>query len=334
MVSRVLKDFFVGSLVIFAHLGSITGCKYMGTRQSSSTHSLVPVSEKTNTFRVENHSQYFKKFQLYEGELSSDDRCLMMDGDLITYQGELGFENNHLILTLADESLPQCVFRKGYIEGDQYAALVKKPEPTPTPADSQTQQGGGSTGDGNNGEERLQGSSLFRDYNALVGDELAGSIHKRAYCSVTGGVVACGSEGRSRGCCYSCVAGPDSRYPGALSRRLSSLGGRAIWPVGTAPELNTRSYAKSFAEYFVPARHESMTRLRAAYLKGKVDKVGGVEARYKLPRGSVIVWRSCSLNPAGHIAIVTQEGKQACSDFCSDLDQCPASNIIGMFYPF
>ena len=287
----------------------------------------LSVSSEVKTLKVSGGNTYFKISMDAAFTLSEEkgQRCLLFRDTTLRYSGELSFANNHLKLTITDDTQPGCPFRTGYLFGSKYEEL----------ADAANAINGGKTADAATPSvlDSISASTYFADYNAQTGAELAAAIKKPAYCSVTGSVVGCGPTASSRGCCYSCVAGPNSASPGALSRYLPSLG-RAIWPVGTAPELNTRSYARSFAEYFVPARHEAITHMRAAYLKGKVDKVAGVSARFKMPVGSVIVWSSCSTSAAGHIAIVTEEGKKACSDFCGSLDQCSSSNIIGMFYPF
>jgi hypothetical protein len=322
-----------------------TSCKKTSIEATrSSSQSAFEKTEEPNSFKL-TQSTYFKIDKRPLGQLAAGtEMCILLQGDVLRYQGTLSFADNHLALTLEKPPGGSCKFSTGYLEGEQFAELAPKPEPvvpTPQTGSADTSAPSFSTGEGGTSVDQRSDSDsggfstaqIFPDYSPMIGKDLVAAIQKPAYCSVTGSVVACGPTARSKGCCYSCVAGPDSSYPGALSRRLPTLG-RAIWPVGTAPELNTNSYARSFAEYFVPSRHESVTRMRAAYLRGKVDKVGGVGGRFKMPPGSVIVWNSCSTSAAGHIAIVTKQGQEACSDFCGNLDQCPASNIIGMFYPF
>lgn len=333
MKTQAPKGRFAIAAAITLSLLSLFACRppdglLDGSGADTGDSGILSVSTEVKTLKVTGGNTYLKisTAPAYTLSDSSGQRCTIFRDTTLRYTGELSFADNHLKITLTEDTQPGCPFRTGYLFGDKYRPIAE--------AANAANEGKGDPTAANTFAGNLANSIHFSDYNASMGRDLAAAIKKPAYCSPAGKVVNCASG--SLGCCYSCVAGPNASYPGALSRILPSLG-RAAWPVGSATELNTSSYASSFAKYFVPARHESITHMRAAYLKGKnasVDKVGGVSGRFKMPVGSVIVWSSCSASAAGHIAIVTEEGKTACSDFCGSLDQCSPSNIIGLFYPY
>jgi hypothetical protein len=167
------------------------------------------------------------------------------------------------------------------------------------------------------GDALLQMSSKERAlarYDASLGQRLAQSAQKNMLGQT------------SQGLCYLSV-------------------GRAlefIWPRGFHDDggcgtldLNCRDYARSFAEHWKSSVHGIKIPLEAVFLKGNKNgeaKATGFNER-DAPVGSVLVWKSCSSNPAGHIAIITQKGKKAVSDFPHGVDLCPSNELIGIFMP-
>gem|GEM_PF-4767143 len=151
------------------------------------------------------------------------------------------------------------------------------------------------------------------NYDAILGARLA----RNAKSGVAGG---------SLGQCFAYVA-----------RAISE-----IWPNGfhdsgdcSKTDLNCRTYARSFAENWKTSVHGSKMRLKAVLLKDNLngEKHNEGVSHSEAPVGSILVWRKCSSNPAGHIAVVTKKGSESASDFLHGVDVCPTEHLIGIFVP-
>ena len=117
-----------------------------------------------------------------------------------------------------------------------------------------------------------------------------------------------------------------------------------VWPKGffddrfdcaTSTGLNCKEYAKNFAKKWKSSVHRKKIKLAPVYLSQNENGESvdtGIRAE-SAPVGSVLVWNSCSNNPAGHISIVTVKGEFATADFKHPISMCSKKELIGIFIP-
>lgn len=117
------------------------------------------------------------------------------------------------------------------------------------------------------------------------------------------------------------------------------------WPQGfyddescRKTDLNCRTWGSSFARHWHPFIHSKKIPYKAVYLKRNLHgfEIVDLEKVEDAPVGSILVWEKCWRfdSPAGHIAVVTEKGKKAVSDFQHNLSVCSQSQLIGIFIPF
>jgi murein DD-endopeptidase MepM/ murein hydrolase activator NlpD len=114
-------------------LSLLSSCKPpVSAPSSDGNFAAIAKGEGENTLVVSRNSTFFKKEKDAAWNLGEDMKCLVSPGETLQFVGELAFADNHLELTLAENSLPSCPFRKGYIFGPQYADLAPRAEPEPS----------------------------------------------------------------------------------------------------------------------------------------------------------------------------------------------------------
>lgn len=137
----------------------------------------------------------------------------------------------------------------------------------------------------------------------------------------------------SGGLCYT--------YVGAALENVR-FDGRQVWARGfhddescNAVDLNCAQAAKNFAMRWNSSVHEAGIRYTPVFLRNNLNGESvdlGVTPE-TAPVGSILVWEKCSERTEGHIAIVTEEGKQAASDFSHTVNLCGNGTLIGIFIP-
>jgi hypothetical protein len=138
--------------------------------------------------------------------------------------------------------------------------------------------------------------------------------------------------GSSIGLCY--------KYVGESLDRVGA------WPRGfyddgscSSTDLNCNIWASSFAYYWKTSLHQAKIPYQPVFLrenKNGEEVKTAIDHTSKAPKGSILVWKKCNgvSSAAGHIAIVTEKGREAVSDFVHGTsDVCEESNLIGIFIP-
>jgi hypothetical protein len=309
LTTRLLRVALCGGVSLLM----LMGCKGVSTDSQGGSISSLERTSEPNTLRVTGAATYFKKTKAAAFKLEEcKDRCRLSPGDVIRYEGELKFEDDHLQLTLADKSIGCCEFQSGYLFGSQYGALVNG-----------SSNSSGSSGSYYSTKTDANGRMTFGNYSlvydAALGDRLAASTS-----GVYGRAGKCAGTNFNRGDCYECAA---NAMRDAYKHEMIA---------GRFDELNTGTKANSFAAYWNPARHESAFKLKRVWA-AKLGELNGTNIANSAPRGSVIVWQNCgSSDPysAGHISIVTKPG-YACSSFCAEINNsCSHPRLAAVFVPF
>jgi hypothetical protein len=308
LTTSLLRAAFCGGMSLLL----VMGCKGVSTDSQGGSISSLEKTSEPNTLRVTGAATYFKRTKDAAFKLEEcNDRCRLNPGDVIRYEGDLKFADDHLQVTLSDRSLGCCEFQDGYLFGAQYAALA-----------TSSSNSSGSSGSYYSGNTDADGRMSFGNYSFVyhskLGDRLAASTS-----AVFGAAGKCGSSNFNRGDCYECAANAMQK---AYGREMIA---------GRFDELNSGRKANSFAANWNPARHESAFKLKRVWA-AKLGEPNGSSIANSAPRGSVIVWQNCgSSDPssAGHISIVTKPG-YACSSFCAQIDNsCSYPRLAAVFVP-
>jgi hypothetical protein len=206
---------------------NLLGCKpKVPTQTGAGTASTLTETGEPNTLRIGDGATYFKKTKGPAYQLAESDKCLLMEGDTIRYQGQLGFEADHLLLTLDSTSQPNCPFRTGYLYGPQYASLVR--------GNAAMAPGSVQSGDGPTINQSSSGE--FPDYDAAYGQRIANAARN--------------PDGKYRsGRCFQAVA---DALDAALGRGAQNYG-----------RLNLPPYcARTFSDNWNPGVHQPQFHLR------------------------------------------------------------------------
>lgn len=99
---------------------NITGLDNGSSNIESINDVIVSPGTEPNTLVVSEGTSYLKKEKLALIVLGTGGVCPMNKGDIIRYEGKLEFGDGHVGITLSENSLPSCPFRKGYIFGQHY----------------------------------------------------------------------------------------------------------------------------------------------------------------------------------------------------------------------
>jgi hypothetical protein len=139
-------------------------------------------------------------------------------------------------------------------------------------------------------------------------------------------------SGRSLGLCFTYVA-----------NAMEAVG---AWPRGfhdngscNSTDLNCRTFANSFSARWHTPSHSNRIPYKAVFLKNNMNGEqinSSINHTSLAPKGSILVWHKCSQfsSEAGHIAIVTEKGRTAVSDFLHGTsDVCNEDSLTGIFIP-